>query len=57
MGWTGSGKRIGTIGKSTNIVENFEDLKASLLEQVSKTAIMDEILPGLIVNRDQTGLY
>ena len=35
---------------------NFEELKASFLEQVSTTMIMDEIPPELIVNLDQTGL-
>ena len=49
-------KRRGTTSKSKNLVENFEELKASFLEQVSTTVIMDEIPPGLILNWDQTGL-
>ena len=49
-------KRRGTTSKSKNLVENFEELKASFLEQVSTTMIMDEIPPGLILNWDQTGL-
>ena len=49
-------KRRGTTSKSKNLVENFEELKASFLEQVSTTVIMDEIPPELILNWDQTGL-
>ena len=49
-------KRRGTTSKSRNLVENFEELKASFLEQVSTTVIMEEIPPELIVNWDQTGL-
>ena len=49
-------KRRGTTSKSKNLVENFDDLKASFLEQVSTTVVMDEIPPEMILNWDQTGL-
>ena len=56
LGRMGYVKRRGTTSKSKNLVENFEELKASFLEQVSTTVIMDEIPPELILNWDQTGL-
>ena len=49
-GMDGYVKKRGTTSKSKNLVKNFEELKASFLEQVSTTVIMDEIPPGLIVN-------
>ena len=56
LGRMGYVKRRGTTSKSKNLVENFEELKASFLEQVSTIVIMDEIPPELILNWDQTGL-
>lgn len=46
-------KRRGTTSKSKNLVENFKELKASFLEQVSTTVIMDEIPPELGSNWSQ----
>ena len=43
LGQTEYVKRRGTTSKSKNLVENFEELKASSLEQLSTTVIVDEI--------------
>ena len=56
LGRMGYVKRKGTTSKSKNLVENFDDLKASFLEEVSTTVVMDEIPPEMILNWDQTGL-
>ena len=56
LGRMGYVKRRGTTSKSKNLVENFDDLKVSFLEQVSTMVVMDEIPPEMILNWDQTGL-
>ena len=56
LGRMGYVKRRGKTSKSKNLVENFDDLKASFLEEVSTTVVMDEIPLEMRLNWDQTGL-
>lgn len=49
-------KRRGTTSKSKNVVENFAEIKLDYLEDIHTTAVMEEIIPQLIFNWDQTGI-
>ena len=49
-------KRRGTTSKSKNTVEHFDELKATFIDQVKTTLMIEEIPPELNFNWDQTGL-
>ena len=49
-------KRKGTTSKSKDTVEDFERRKDDFLEQVRAIVVMEDIIPDLIVNWDQTAL-
>ena len=42
--------------KAKDTVENFDELKEDYLLEIKHVVEMDEILPDVIVNFDQTGL-
>ena len=49
-------KRRATTAKSKHSTANFAELKQSFLDDVLTTVTMENILPELIMNWDQTGI-